>query len=85
MDELFLVPGQTKVVSGNEERLRRLLPEMYRECSVEIPSEVGKKKSKKKAREADRKERRKREKEGGGKGGAMEGKTWNVFDVLGGG
>ncbi|PVH99119.1 hypothetical protein DM02DRAFT_643213 [Periconia macrospinosa] len=84
IEELFLVPGQAKVVSGNEERLRRLLPEMYRECGVEVPSEVDKKKAKKRGREAERKERRKREKEK--EGGAKDGKAeWNVFDVLGGG
>lgn len=73
--DLFLVPGQAKVVYGNEEMLQACLVELYHAHNKEVPSEkIPNKKTRKKQREAERKERRKLEEEGQ--------QSFNVFDVL---
>ena len=57
--EVFCVPGQSKRVLTDHEKLRGLVDEIYKSVGAEVPAEnISNKKKKRQAREADRKKRK---------------------------
>lgn len=59
IEAMFTVPGQTKKVLAEHEKLKALVEEIYTSGGVEVPREqVSNKKKKRQAREAERKKRK---------------------------